>query len=84
MALIVTKNKDGSVEMDVPDEHVFSARWLEREIESGLVEVFIRLNANDEATLYKMEGFAVDDEDESKTNLTGWHAVKTSEKEAKL
>jgi len=83
----VRRTAQGTRLQQVPDEHVFSARWIAREIASGLVKVTITLTPDDgEPQTFEMRGFEplldgegkpVEDGDGNvRLNFTGWQARK--------
>jgi hypothetical protein len=86
--LVIRKTKDGTrLEGTLPENHVFSARFIEREIASGLVEVTIRLRPDKgKAQTYVLQGFervtdnegnvVTDDAGNEKVNFTGWKAKR--------
>jgi hypothetical protein len=80
-ALVVRKRRDGSttIEGDPPVEHGFSARWIARQIQEGLVTVTIAVNTSDGPVAYELTGFetvegAVEDDGSPRPNFTGWLA----------
>lgn len=77
MALIIRKRANGEVHLegDPPDEHVFSARHIERELQTGLIEVLIGIRTDDGPHYYRLQGFepTVNEETgETTGNLSGW------------
>jgi hypothetical protein len=68
--MTVRKRADGTVETSIPDEHVLSARWLQRHIEEGLVEVTVSIDGQE----FKLGGFdrVNPDDPESDFNFTAW------------
>jgi hypothetical protein len=80
MALILRKTEDGvRVDGDAPEEHVFSARHIERELAEGLIEVFVHLNTTDGPHIYKLQGFEPNPENEDgevTANLSAWVTTK--------
>ena len=86
--LLVRRRGDGSVEIQggAPVEHVFPAKWLAREIASGLVSVEMTLRAANGVAYYEILGFeplleangeqARDSNGDLRFNFTGWHAKR--------
>lgn len=76
MSLLLRKTKDGSVYpmKELPDAHEFSARWISRAVESGLVTVTVTLHLEDEDKEYLFKGFPVtgDRDGDPVLNFTGW------------
>lgn len=78
--LVLRRNRDGGVRVEgghAPDPHTFSARFIEREIESGLASVQVTLNVEGGPVVYELVGFepfedAVDAEGKQKLNFTAW------------
>jgi hypothetical protein len=68
--MTVRKRADGTVEASIPDEHVLSARWIQRHLEEGLAEVTITIDGQ----AFKLGGFDRVDADnpESDFNFTAW------------
>jgi len=68
-ALLIRKRRDGSVVVDggLPDRHVFSARWIAREL-GHLCRVTVTLTTSEGEQLYELEGF--EPLDNGEPNLT--------------
>ena len=84
-SLVIRRRRDGSTtfESDLPPSHEFSARFIEREIETGLVEVTVKVTTDDGEVEYKLDGFAVIEDPETgeeRPNFTGWRCTKTTAK----
>ena len=57
-ALVVRRTAEGTRLSQIPDDHVFSARWVARELASGLVEVELRIKPDDgPVQKYTLTGF---------------------------
>lgn len=78
-ALIIRKHVDGtrSFEGELPGEHVFPARWIQREI-GDLCEVKITVKTSGGKADYNVTGFLVEqDEDGNEVvNFTGLVATR--------
>lgn len=78
-SLIIRKRRDGTttIQGDLPVDHVFSARWIEREL-GDLVDVTITVKADGVEQAYRLEGFEQIDDGEggTKPNFTGWVATQ--------
>lgn len=91
--LVLRRSRDGGVRVEggnAPTEHTLSARFIQREIESGLVSVQVTLHVEGELVVYEMAGFepfedAVDADGKPKLNFTAWKVclVKSSKRQAK-
>lgn len=79
-SLVLRRGRDGGVRVEggsLPDSHTLSARFVQREIESGLVSVQVTLNVEGGPVVYEMTGFepfedAVDGDGNAKLNFTAW------------
>lgn len=79
-SLVLRRSRDGAVRVEggnLPDPHTLSARFIQREIESGLVSVQVTLNVEGGPVTYEMVGFepfedAVDADGNPKLNFTAW------------
>lgn len=84
MALIIRKTEEGTrIEGDPPDEHVFSARHIDREIQSGLIEVLVGIKTDDGPHYYRIQGFEpiVNEETgETTPNLSAWVGTRVEVK----
>lgn len=78
--LVLRRSRDGGVRVEggnVPDPHTLSARFIQREIESGLVSVQVTLNVEGGPLVYELSGFepfegVTDDDGNPKLNFTAW------------
>lgn len=89
-SLIIRKRRDGTVVLDgsLPDDHSFPSRFLHREIQTGMVEVEIRVKTTDETLVYQATGFEIaEDADgnpvyeangDPKLNMSGIRATRVS------
>jgi hypothetical protein len=90
-SLVMRRRRDGSVTVQggldaFPDEHEFSARWIARELASGLAQVRVAVNTAHGQVVYEFTGFSeldvTDDEGNPKLNFTGWRCRKASSTQA--
>jgi hypothetical protein len=90
-SLVMRRKRDGSVHVQggldgFPDEHEFSARWVARELASGLAQVHLTVNTAHGQMVYEFAGFAeldvTDDEGNPKLNFTGWRCRRVVPTEA--
>ncbi|MEV0149099.1 MULTISPECIES: hypothetical protein [unclassified Nonomuraea] len=77
--MVLRRNRDGSVRMagSLPDEHTLSARFIQRELDAGLVSVQVTLHLEGGPITYELDGFepfdgATDGDGEPKLNFTAW------------
>ena len=88
-ALVIRRTAEGTRLSQIPDEHVFSARWIARELASGLVEVELRIKPDDgPVQKYELTGFepilddqsqpVLDDQGAPRLNFTGWQASRSA------
>lgn len=66
----IRRRRDGSITVqggDADGRHVFSARWIQQNIESGIAEVTLKIGDK----VFKVEGFDVDRESQT-VALTSW------------
>lgn len=86
-ALLVRRTDQGTRLQQVPDEHVFSSRWIARELAAGLVKVTITLTPDQgDPHTFELEGFeeirddkgdpVTDSDGNVRLNFTGWRARK--------
>ena len=88
-SLVLRRTRDGDVKLvggEWPDEHVFPFSWLGREIDSGLVDVTLTVNAADGPVKYRFQGFdphldqdgrpVKDKNGDVKLNFTAWKCKK--------
>ena len=91
-SLVLRRTRDGNVKPvggDWPDEHVFPFSWLSREIDAGLVEVTITIDAADGPVSYVFQGFdphldqnnqpVLDANGDPKPNYTAWRCRKVTD-----
>lgn len=83
-SLTFHRRDDGSVTIagEAPDEHVFSARWLAREL-GQIASVTIHLDTDDGVVDYELTGFGeiegqTEDDGSPKLNFTALHATKVT------
>jgi hypothetical protein len=79
-SLVIRKKRDGTVVLEgkLPKQHTFSARWLDREIKSGLVDVCITVHTSDGDLDYQMTGY--EGSEEGRLNFTGLEAKQVKAK----
>lgn len=78
--LVLRRSRGGGVRVEggnVPNPHTMSARFIQREIESGLVRVQVTLDVEGGSLVYELTGFepfedAVDADGNPKLNFTAW------------
>jgi hypothetical protein len=86
--LQVRVTSDGTRLDATPDQHTFSARWIERSIGSGLARVTVELRPDQgEPVVYELTGFerimgddnkpVLDDSGAERINFTAWAAKKS-------
>jgi len=86
-SLVLRRGRDGSVRVlgDLPDEHEFSARWIARELATGLASVQLTVNTTNGPVVYDLTGFseldAVDGDGNPRLNFTGWKCRRNAEVE---
>jgi len=82
---VLRRDRSGSVKIqgEPPTEHEFSARWIAREIQSGLASVRITLNTSSGPIAYDLVGFSeldtAGEDGQRKLNFTGWKCRRVSE-----
>lgn len=84
--LVLRRSRGGGVRVEggnAPAEHTLSARFIQREIESGLVSVQVTLSVEGEPVVYEMEGFepfegVTDADGAPKLNFTAWKVRQAS------
>lgn len=64
-----------------PDEHVFSARWIERALAAGWAKVTVEITPDaGPGAVYDLTGFDRVDEGSEQPNLTAWRVRKGGER----
>lgn len=71
--LVLRRSRGGGVRVEggrAPNPHTLSARFIAREIESGLVRVQVTLDVEGGPLTYELVGF--EDHEPGKPNFTAW------------
>lgn len=76
-AFVLRVTDQGTRLDQAPDEHVFSARWIERALAAGWAKVTIELTPDaGDGAVYTLAGFDRVAEGSDQPNLTAWRARK--------